>query len=129
LSRSTLFAARAGGLSAVGSDERDFDTGFASHPYDEFEEGWRPPDKSFAESHQHPIIRRCFSRHALPGVSSFNGFFNFRSNLGSYPRTRGPYSLAPMSVAAVTQKAVKWKEQRPAWIARESSWRSNLSEP
>jgi hypothetical protein len=118
LSRSPLFAGRAGGLSAVGSDERDFDTGFASHPYDEFEQqGYRPPGKSFAESNQHPIKKRCFSCHGLPGVSSFNSFFNFRANLGNYPMTHDPFSLAPMSVATVKEKAVKWKEQRPAWIA------------
>jgi hypothetical protein len=117
LSRSPLFAGRAGGLSAVGLDERDFDTGFASHSYDEFEQKYPPPAKLFAESTQHPIKKRCFSCHGLPGVSSFNSFFKFRSGLGSYPKTRGQYSLAPMSVAAVTEKAVQWKEERPSWIA------------
>jgi hypothetical protein len=105
-------------LSAVGSDERDFDTGFASHLYDEFEfTGFRAPGKSFAESTQEPIKKRCFSCHGLPGVSSFNSFFNFRFNLTIYPKTHGPFSLAPMPVAAVTQKAVQWKEERPSWLA------------
>jgi hypothetical protein len=118
LSRSPLFAGRAGGLGAVRFDERDFDTGFASHPYDEFEhEGYRPPDKTFGEWHQHPILTRCFSCHGLPGVSSFNSFFKFRGYLGSYPNTPGPFSLATMSVTAVTEKAVQWKEARPSWIA------------
>jgi hypothetical protein len=117
LSRSPLFAGRAGGLSAVGPDERDFDTGFASHPYDEFEQKHPPPGKLFAESTQHPIKTRCFSCHGLPGVSSFNSHFNFRGELGNYPKTHGPYSLAPMTVAAVTEKAVQWKEERPSWIA------------
>jgi hypothetical protein len=117
LSRSRLFAGRAGGLSAVGSDERDFDTGFASHPYDEFEhDGYRPPGKRFGEWSQYPIRKRCFSCHGLPGVTSFNSYFNFRSNLESYPRTGGPFSLAPMPVAAVTEKAVQWKEERPSWL-------------
>jgi hypothetical protein len=118
LSRSPLFAGRAGGLSSVGRDERDFETGFSSLQYDPFEhEGYRHPDRTFGEWHQHPILQSCISCHGLPGVSSFNSFFNFRTDLGSYPRTSGPFSLAPMSVAAVTEKAVEWKEERPSWIA------------
>jgi hypothetical protein len=118
LSRSPLFAGRAGGLSAVGSDELDFDTGFASHAYDEFEhEGYRHPDRTFGEWNRHPILKRCFSCHSLPGVASFNSVFNFRTHLGIFPKSDGPFSIAPMSVVAVTEKAVQWKESRPSWIA------------
>jgi hypothetical protein len=116
LSRALLFAGRAGGLSAVGSDERDFETGFASHPYDEFEtEGYRPPGKSFAESQQHSIRGRCFSCHGLPGVSSFNSFFDYRHNLDG--EAHRPYTLVEMPVAEVAGAAVKWTEGRPSWAA------------
>jgi hypothetical protein len=117
LSRSGLFAGRAGGLSAVAADERDFETGFASHPYDEFEwEGFRPADKSFAEWSQHPIRGRCFSCHGLPGLASFNSYFPFRGVAGSSDRLR-PFALSAMPVSEVAGAAVKWKEGRPSWIA------------
>jgi hypothetical protein len=116
LSRGLLFAGKAGGLSAVGWDERDFETGFASHPYDVFEfKGYRPANKSFAEAEQEPIRGSCFSCHGLPGVSSFNSFFDFRHNL--HDEAHHPYTLLEMPVADVAGAAVKWKEGRPSWAA------------
>jgi hypothetical protein len=98
-------------------DEHDFETGFASHPYDEFEwEGYRPPGKSFAEAQQHPIRGRCFSCHGLPGVASFNSFFNFRGGPSGSDRLR-PFSLSAMPVAEVAEAAAKWKAGRPHWAA------------
>jgi hypothetical protein len=117
LSRSLLFAGRAGGLRAVGPDERDFSTGFGSHTWDELEtRGYRPPGRSFAEAHQEPIKRNCFACHSLPGVSSFNSFFNYRNNLSGSDRPR-PFSLSEMPVSEVAGAAVKWKEGRPSWTA------------
>jgi hypothetical protein len=116
LSRALLFAGQTGGLRAVGSDELDFETGFASHPYDEFEwDGYRPPAKSFAESRQYPIKSSCISCHALPGIASFNSFFDYRHNL--HGEALRPYTLLEMPVAEVAGAAVKWKEGRPSWAA------------
>jgi hypothetical protein len=117
LSRSLLFAGRAGGLRAVGPEERDFSTGFGSHTWDEFENhGYRPGGRSFAEASQEPIKRTCFGCHSLPGVSSFNSFFNYRNNLSDSDRPR-PFSLSEMPVSEVVGAAVKWKEGRPNWTA------------
>ena len=117
LSRSLLFAGRAGGLRAVGPDERDFSTGFGSHTWDEFEfRGYRPADRSFAEASQEPIRRNCFGCHSLPGVSSFNSFFNYRTHLSASDGPR-PFSLSEMPVSEVAGAAVKWKEGRPNWTA------------
>jgi hypothetical protein len=115
LRRSLLFAGRAGGLCPVGADERDFKTGFGSHPFDVFENtGYRPPDRSFAEASQIPVRDTCFACHSLPGVFSFNSFFHYRVNL--QPRDgQHPFSLTEMPVAEVARAAVKWKEGRPNW--------------
>ncbi len=115
LSRSLLFAGRAGGLRPAG--ERDFDTGFGSHTWDEFEyRGYRPADRSFAEASQPPLKEKCFACHSLPGVASFNSFFNYRLNLRDDDGRR-PLSLAEMPVSKVAAAAVKWKEGRPNWAA------------
>jgi hypothetical protein len=116
LSRSRLFAGRAGGLRAVGPDERDFSTGFSSHTWDELEFRYRPANRSFAEASQEPIRRNCFGCHSLPGVSSFNSFFNYRTHLSDSGRPR-PFSLSAMAVSEVAGAAVKWKEGRPNWAA------------
>jgi hypothetical protein len=118
LSRSLLFAARGGGLRAVGPDEPDFSTGFGSHTWDEFETRWRG-GRSFPETSQHPITGfSCFGCHSLPGLSSFNSFFNYRtSNLQDGDTAARPFSLSEMPVSEVAGAAVKWKEGRPNWIA------------
>ena len=117
LSRAKLFAGQAGGLRAVGLDERDFSTGFGSHTWDEFEfRGYRQPGRSFAEASQEPIKRNCFGCHSLPGVSSFNSFFSYRNNL-SGSRPARPFSLSAIPVSDVAGAAVKWKEGRPSWTA------------
>jgi hypothetical protein len=114
LSRSLLFAGRAGGLRAVGPDERDFGTGLgAPYHYDAFEE---LPDRS-SEPRQESIKETCFACHSLPGVYSFNSFFNFRlSNLQDGDSGR-PAPLAETSPAEVSGAAVKWKEDRPGWTS------------
>jgi hypothetical protein len=117
LSRALLFAGRAGGLHSVGTEERDFETGFGSHSFDEFEfRGYRPAGRSFAEVSQGAIKEKCFACHSLPGVSSFNSFFHYRVNLRPSDGQR-PFSLREMSVVEVSGAAVKWKQGRPNWTA------------
>src|SRR5262249_30344478 len=117
LSRSLLFAGRAGGLRAVGPDERDFSTGFSSLTWDELESRRdRRAGRFLGEASQEPIKRNCFGCHSLPGVSSFNSFFNYRNNLSDSDRPR-PFSLSDMRVSEVAGAAVKWKEGRPNWAA------------
>jgi hypothetical protein len=120
LSRSLLFAGRAGGLRAVGPDERDFSTGFHSHAWDEFEAfEKRPPvpERPFTEASQFPIRKDCSACHSLPGVSSFNSYFNYRSNLVNSDAVARPFSLSERPVSEVAAAAVKWKEGRPNWTA------------
>jgi hypothetical protein len=113
LSRSLLLAGRAGGLRAVGPEERDFRTGFSAHPDDEFESLGRPSP----EARQEQIRQSCFACHSLPGVYSFNSFFNYRvSNLRDGDNGR-PASLREVSVAGALASGVRWKEGRPSWIA------------
>jgi hypothetical protein len=117
LNRSLLFADRAGGLRSVGVEERDFETGFGSHTWDEFEfRGYRRADRSFAEASQGLIREKCFACHSLPGVSSFNSFFHYRAHLLASDGQR-PFSLSVAPVSEVAGAAVKWKERRPNWTA------------
>lgn len=119
LSRGELFAGRAGGLVAVGPGERDFKTGFASHPWDEFD---RPPaaDRPFAETSQQIVRQTCFACHSLPGIYSLSSFFNFRtanltarrSENDNMPR---PARLVESSVADVRATRVRWEEDRDVW--------------
>ena len=115
LNRSDLFANRAGGLRAVGFDERDFKTGFNAHPWDEFERPLRA-DQSFPGRNQRIGIKEnCFACHSLPGVYSFNSLQDFRSGLQRNGDQLRAYPLAEMPIAEVAAAAVKWKQQRPNW--------------
>jgi hypothetical protein len=120
LSRERLFAGRAGGLRAVGPEERDFHSPFSLWMLDEFENGEhrgpRRPERSFAERSQGSIRKGCFACHSLPGVASFNSYFNYRGNLVNATVGR-PFSLSEMPAAEVAAAAVKWKEGRPSWAA------------
>ena len=121
LSRSRLFAGRAGGLRAVGSDELDFHPPFNLTIVDEFENpkyrSPRPLGRSFSETSQGVIKQDCFACHSLPGVSSFNSHFNFRIHLHDSDTAARPFSLAEMPVSEVDRAAVKWKEGRADWTA------------
>jgi hypothetical protein len=118
LSRSLLLAGRAGGLRAAETGERDFSTGFGSHGYDEFESPPPVPERPFTEASQHVIKESCFACHSLPGVASFNSYFNFRVSDMQTGRTDGrPFSLVEMPVSRVGAAAVKWKEGQPSWTA------------
>lgn len=110
MSRALLFAGRAGGLRAVGS-ERDFKTGFGSYAWDAFE--IRDSNRRvFWQTMQQPNRQSCFDCHSLPGIKSFNTFHDFDRNRG-----RSPASLAEASLSQALESAVKWKEGRPAWTS------------
>jgi hypothetical protein len=118
LSRTRLFAGRAGGLRAVGPDELDLVTPFLGWYRDEFENAdYRSGDRSFAEGSQNPIKHECFQCHGLPGTASFNSYFNFRGHLNDDDTTARPFALTATPVSEVSREAVKWKEARPNWIA------------
>jgi hypothetical protein len=118
LSRSLLFAGRSGGLSAIGPDERDFPTPFFLTLEDALE--GRESDgrgRPFSQWALLPIKEDCFLCHSLPGVSSFNSYFNYRNNLNGGDSAARPFPLSEMSVAEVAGAAVKWKGGRPHWTA------------
>jgi hypothetical protein len=118
LSRSRLFAGRAGGLRAVSPDEFDFLTPFNLWYHDEFENRESGPrDGSFSERTQRPTMKSCFGCHSLPGVCSFNSYFNFRAHLHDRDTSARAFSLAEMAVPRAPGSAVKWKEERPTWTA------------
>jgi hypothetical protein len=118
LSRPRLFAGRAGGLRAVGPDERDFPTPFNLSYHDAFEDHEPGPrDRPFSETSQHSFKQDCFQCHSLPGVASFNSYFNSRAHLDDRDTAARPFSLSEMPVAEVAGAAVKWKAGRPNWIA------------
>ncbi len=115
LSRSLLFAGRAGGLRAVGPDERDFITGFRFHSVDEFE--IRTSGRSFSPGSYGLVKETCFKCHSLPGVYSFNSFLEFRTRSLRDGDDRRPAALAEVSLSDALGSAVKWKEVRPNWTA------------
>jgi len=119
LSRERLFAGRAGGLRAVGPDERDFHTPFFSWMLDEFENSEyrspRPPEQPFFERNSSIIKKECFQCHSLPGAASFNSYFNFRANVND--AVARPFSLSESPVSEVAGAAVKRKAGRPNWTA------------
>jgi hypothetical protein len=111
LSRPFLFAGRAGGLRAVGGDERDFKTGFRAHGWDPFER--REPDRRFPDAGQQPIRQNCFSCHSMPGITSFNSFSDdWRGGLATGDM-RGAAAVSDVSLAS----GIEWKKSRPDWIA------------
>ncbi len=119
LRRADLFAGTSGGLRDV-SGERDFKTGFGSHGWDEFDEPLRK-DQTFPERSQpFPTNRAsCAACHNFPGAFSFNSIPGFAFGLpqridDDAPAQRPP---GPTTVAAVENRAVKWKEGQPAWTA------------
>jgi len=118
LSRSLLFAGRAGGLRAIGPKERDFPIPFALSYRDEFEDHESGSnDQPFSERSQHPILETCFVCHSFPGIASFNSYFNFRMHLDESNIGAQPFSLFEMSVSKVEDAAVKSKEGRPHWTS------------
>ena len=115
LSRPLLFAGRAGGLRAIGVDERDFKTGFRAHGYDPFDR--HQPDRSFPGASRQVIRQNCFGCHSLPGTTSFNTFSDdWRHGFGSGDMSR-PAVLSEVSAADALATGIEWKKSRPNWIA------------
>jgi hypothetical protein len=102
LSRSQLFANRAGGLRASGQDDRDFKTGFLSKTWDEIEDsesqGRLPGDR------MQPMLR-CSVCHAARHPEFLSG--------GTKDR---PNPMAVMSVSDVSAAAIKWRVAHPTWV-------------
>jgi hypothetical protein len=118
LSRSRLFAGRAGGLRAIDPEELDFQTPFLLWMLDEFENREAgAPDRPFSARSQSPVMKGCFACHSLPGVASFNSYFNYRDHVQTGAAVVRPFSLSEMPVSEVAGAAVKWKEGRPNWAA------------
>lgn len=125
LRRVGLFEDAAGGLRDI-SGERDFKTGFGSHPFDEFGEKPSPAatDGPFPERSQPFRTTRasCVLCHAAPGVGSFNSLPGFAFGGQRRPASEGGGSDQPRrpvatTVAAAEKRAVEWKERQPAWAA------------
>ncbi|HLJ12133.1 MAG TPA: hypothetical protein VKU82_13145 [Planctomycetaceae bacterium] len=117
LRRIDLFADTAGGLRDV-SGERDFKTGFNSHPWDEFDQTSREgtfPERSMPFETNRASCTVC---HNYPGAYSFNSVPGFAFG-GFVPvNDSSPQKpLGPTTVAAVEKQAIEWKEERPAWTA------------
>ena len=117
LRRIDLFAGTTGGLRDV-SGERDFKTGFNSHPWDEFDQASRSgkfPEVSMPFETNRASCATC---HNLPGAYSFNsapGFaFGGLSPVTDVSMQRLP---DPTTVSEVEKQTIKWKEGRPAWTA------------
>jgi hypothetical protein len=98
LSRSLLFAGQAGGLRAVGSNERDFKTGFASSTWDEFEAPLVGQELGVRRVDIHAECTGCHNRDRFPGL-------------------RAPRPRVKVSAADAMDTAVKWKRERPDWKA------------
>jgi hypothetical protein len=117
LRRVDLFAGTTGGLRDV-SGERDFKTGFNSHPWDEFEQTSRTgkfPERSMPFRTNRASCAAC---HNYPGAYSFNSAPGFAFG-GLMPVTDASMQRlpGPTTVAAVEKQAIRWKEGRPAWLA------------
>jgi hypothetical protein len=98
LSRRLLFAGQAGGLRAVGSNERDFKTGFASSTWDEFEEPLVGQELGVRRVDIQAQCIGCHGRDRFPGL-------------------RAPRPLVEASAADAMDTAVKWKRERADWQA------------
>jgi hypothetical protein len=103
LSRALLLAGKAGGLRAVGDNERDFKTGFGGHNGDPFEEPPVGQDFRVRQVDVKAECRGCHSRDRFPGL-------------------RAPRPLSEVSVTEAMETAVKWKRDRPDWKALRKLW-------
>ena len=104
LSRSQLFAGRAGGLLATGSDTQDFKTGFSAKAWDPFE--YNAERGTPLSSDMQPIKRGCIGCHdkrRSPELFQSGGTKDL------------PKSLAVMPLADVAAAAIKWRESQPNW--------------
>ncbi len=96
LSRKSLLADAAGGLRAVGADERDFKTGFGGSTWDQFEEPLVGQELD---------VRRVWIKGECRGCHDPSRF----------PGLRAERPLGKVSVADALATAVNWKESRADW--------------
>lgn len=120
LRRTDLLGASPIGLRDVSAD-RDFKTGFMSHPSDEFDTPLQSA-KPFPLGSQPFQNNRssCIGCHQLPGLYSFNSLAGFEFGRLRMTRDRngqkiGPYRFNAASISEVEAAAVKWKEAQPNW--------------
>jgi hypothetical protein len=125
LSRSLLFAGHAGGLRAIGRDERDFKTGFRAHGYDPFE--ILRPGEVDLQRRQQSIRENCSTCHRTPGIVSFNSLFNFKGSMTRDGDTSHPVRLAEVSPAEALATGAEWKQHRRDWIALQELFRLTRS--
>jgi hypothetical protein len=125
LRRAGLFAGHVRGLHDV-SGERDFKTGFNSHPWDEFGDPPSPATtgRRFPEGRQPfaSIRASCGSCHNFPGIYSFHSLREFAFGgpwtvqVSDGEKRKTP-PLAALPVAKVERAAVEWKKEQPGWKA------------
>lgn len=123
--RKDLFGRSLVGLRDVSAD-RDFKTGFMSHPSDEFEESSQPtkPFPIRAQPFEH-LRDACIGCHQLPGLYSFNSLAGFQFGRLQISRDQeghdiGPYWLKVASIPEVEAAAIAWKESQLSWkVVRE----------
>lgn len=108
------------GLRDVSAD-RDFKTGFMSHPSDVFDAPLQPT-KPFPLGSQPFQNNRssCIGCHQLPGLYSFNSLAGFQFGRLRKSRDRngqeiGPFRFNSASIPEVEAAAVKWKEAQQNW--------------
>jgi hypothetical protein len=108
------------GLRDVSAD-RDFKTGFMSHPSDGFDE---PPQatKPFPLGSQPFQNNRasCIDCHQLPGLYSFNSLAGFqfgrlRNSRDENAQKIGPFQFKAASIPEIEAAAVQWKETQASW--------------
>ncbi len=104
LSRSQLFAGRAGGLRLSSKDDRDFKTGFLAHNTDEFE--YSVATGNLPSSQMQPMLR-CSVCH----TARFPELRSGEEGMGQ------KVYLTERLVPEVAAAAIKWREAQPNWSA------------
>jgi hypothetical protein len=127
VSRTLLFAGRAGGLRPAAAGDKQFLTGFSTHGIDPFDArpgeapavtAARPrgtPHPSSPPRREFALADRCFDCHNLPGVFSFN---TFAHNVPGFGVSRTRLSVASPPDALLS--AVAWKRKRADWLLLQS---------
>lgn len=129
LGRAALFARGAGGLRDA-TGERDLDTGFNAHAWDELEGrepfGTQAPSAERVVRAQRVVGATCIGCHRFPGVYGFNSFhgdfpFGIRRDVGGdaddglyAPRT---HALSATTVERAERAAARWKREQAGWEA------------
>ncbi|HEY4263519.1 MAG TPA: hypothetical protein VGM98_25370 [Schlesneria sp.] len=103
------------------SGDRDFKTGFMSHPSDGFDEPSQP-SKPFPLGSQPFQNNRasCIGCHQLPGLYSFNSLAGFqfgrlRNSRDKNAQKIGPFQFKTASIPEIEAAVVQWKETQASW--------------